>query len=150
MPTPGQLALIHVAKKQLGMDDADYRALLMRAAGVDSAEALDRRGFETVLAEFERLGFVKTPRKDGLHGAGAGSDLNRPSKAQWWLLGDLARQTGFTGFDDLRFINWQKSRSGVEHPRFLDQAGLNKLVAALRNWTRHGTGKAAKPAKPAK
>jgi phage gp16-like protein len=147
MPTPGQLALIHVARKQLGMEEADYRALLMRVAGVDSAEALDRRGIATVLTEFERLGFVKTPRKDAPKGAGTGTDLNRPSKAQWWLLGDLARKAGYAGFDDPRFIHWQKARSGVEHPVMLDQAGLNKLVSALRNWTRHGTTKPGKAAK---
>ncbi len=145
MPTPGQLALIHVAKKQLGMDDADYRALLMRAGGVDSAEALDLHGFKTVLAEFERLGFVKAPRKDAHQGGGVGTDINRPSKAQWWLLGDYARQAGFTGFDDPRFINWLKSRSGVDNPRFLDQHGLNKLVAALRNWIAHGKTKRTVP-----
>ena len=54
-----QIALIHVAAHQLGMGDADYRALLVRAAGVRSASGLDAAGFEAVMRRFEALGFAK-------------------------------------------------------------------------------------------
>lgn len=53
-------SLIHVAKAKLGMEEADYRALLMRAAGVSSSSQLDVAGFNMVMAEFERLGFRGT------------------------------------------------------------------------------------------
>lgn len=52
-----KLAQIHVAKKQLDMDDDSYRALLQRAAGVRSASDLDWQGFVAVLDELQRLGF---------------------------------------------------------------------------------------------
>jgi phage gp16-like protein len=147
--TPGQIALIHVAKKQLGMDDETYRAVLKRVAGVASSKNLNPNGLEALMAEFARLGFVGTQQRTPQKGAGAGSDENRPTKAQWALLGDLARKAGFTGFDDPRFIHWQKARSGVDHPRFLDMQGLNKLISALKNWTgraAHGSGHHKKPA----
>ena len=35
-----QLAKVHIAKQQLGMDDDSYRALLARVAGVKSAKDL--------------------------------------------------------------------------------------------------------------
>ena len=53
-----KIALIHVAAHRLGVCDADYRALLMGAAGVRSARDLDKAGFEAVMRRFEALGFT--------------------------------------------------------------------------------------------
>ncbi|MFA7238706.1 MAG: regulatory protein GemA [Sulfuricellaceae bacterium] len=57
---------IHVARRQLNMDDADYRALLRRAAGVESSadiRRLDR--IDAVMAEFRRLGFKDVSARHG-------------------------------------------------------------------------------------
>ncbi len=50
------LAAIHVGKKQLGLDQDTYRALLLRVAGVASAADLDADGRRAVRAELARLG----------------------------------------------------------------------------------------------
>ncbi len=60
-----QLAKVHIAKQQLGLDDASYRALLSRVAGVKSAKDLNPRQMGAVLAEFERLGFQPKSKKQG-------------------------------------------------------------------------------------
>ena len=52
----GQLALIHVAKKELALSDEDYRAILGQY-GVSSSKDLTMVGFEQVMAHLERLGF---------------------------------------------------------------------------------------------
>lgn len=57
MPTPKETLLIHTAKRALEMDDATYRALLQRIAGVESSKNLNPLGVARVLREFERLGF---------------------------------------------------------------------------------------------
>lgn len=51
------LAKIHIARQQLDMQDADYRALLGRVAGVRSSKELGPKQIGAVLREFERLGF---------------------------------------------------------------------------------------------
>lgn len=51
------LAVIHVAKKQLGLADADYRMLLNERYGVLSAAALKDPERQDLIAEFERRGF---------------------------------------------------------------------------------------------
>ncbi|HCA6404271.1 TPA: DUF1018 domain-containing protein, partial [Pseudomonas aeruginosa] len=51
------LAKIHIAKTQLGMDDDTYRALLARVAGVRSAKDLGPRQVDQVLVELQRLGW---------------------------------------------------------------------------------------------
>lgn len=51
-----ELAVIHIRKGQLGLDDETYRDLLERVAGVRSAKALDAAGRAKVLDELARLG----------------------------------------------------------------------------------------------
>jgi phage gp16-like protein len=57
------LAQVHIAAKELGMDDDTYRALLARVAGVRSAKQLNARQLKQVLDEFRRLGWVPKPGK---------------------------------------------------------------------------------------
>lgn len=52
-----KIGVVHVARKQLGLADADYRAILAGRAGVDSAADLDQAGFDSVMAYFTALGF---------------------------------------------------------------------------------------------
>lgn len=58
------LAKIHIAKKQLGLDDDSYRAMLQMVAGVDSAAHLSMDGRRKVLAHLRKAGFrAKSPRR---------------------------------------------------------------------------------------
>ncbi|GAB5833910.1 regulatory protein GemA [Staphylococcus aureus] len=59
------LAKIHIAKAQLGMDDDTYRALLARVAGVRSAKDLGPRQIDQVLVEFQRLGWKPKSNRQG-------------------------------------------------------------------------------------
>ena len=57
------LAKIHIAKKQLGLDDDTYRAMLERVAGVGSAADLDAAGRRKVLTHLRKAGFRATSRR---------------------------------------------------------------------------------------
>lgn len=60
------LGKIHIAKKQLGLDDDTYRSLLQRVSGVRSAKDLNAHQAHKVLQEFERLGFApRAPKNKG-------------------------------------------------------------------------------------
>jgi len=66
--TPAQwraakLAQIHVAKKQLSMDDDSYRAMLQRVVGVDSAAKANPLGICNILDEMKRLGFKPSHKR---------------------------------------------------------------------------------------
>lgn len=52
-----QIAQIHIAKKDLGMDDDTYRAMLMGVVGVDSSSKLDYAGMTKVLKHLRSSGF---------------------------------------------------------------------------------------------
>lgn len=136
-----KIALIHKAKRDLSIEDADYRALLLRTAGVSSSNAITISRFDAVMAEFRRLGFVGAPPKRKTKVA-AGMTEDRPSARQWKLLEDRARQVGYTGLSEPRFIAWMKPRGHVEHPRFLDKTAIQRVIAALGSWIQRKSAKA--------
>ncbi len=49
-----KLALIHIVKKELDLEDSQYRKILNEAAGVDSAKKLDQKGFKKLMNYFVR------------------------------------------------------------------------------------------------
>ncbi|USE78083.1 regulatory protein GemA [Cupriavidus gilardii] len=57
MVSTATLAKIHIAKKQLAMEDEDYRAMLRSIGGVESAKDLSPIGAAKVMSHLERCGF---------------------------------------------------------------------------------------------
>ena len=60
-----RLAKIHVARKELALDDDDYRAILKRVTGKTSSAGLTPSEMDSALAEFQRLGWVPKRKKGG-------------------------------------------------------------------------------------
>ncbi|WP_430391110.1 phage protein GemA/Gp16 family protein [Dyella sp. 20L07] len=58
----GQLAMIHIAAQQVGMDDSTYRDMLWTVARVRSSKELDLAGREAVLKHLAACGW-KDPRR---------------------------------------------------------------------------------------
>jgi hypothetical protein len=135
--SPAKIRLIKTAVRQLDMSDDNYRAMLRRTAGVTSAKDVTLGNFDAVMAEFNRLGFQYQPSRRVPKGATSGSAAGRPSPAQLRLIEYRARDVGFEGMDDPRFINWMKARGHVEHPRFLDARGAQRVIGALQNWIKN-------------
>jgi hypothetical protein len=57
MPTTQQIQIIQIARRQVGLDESDYRLLLWNVAGVESCKELDNVGVEDFLAVLEDMGF---------------------------------------------------------------------------------------------
>lgn len=130
-----RISILHVAKAAIGMTEEDYRSMLVRVAGVRSSKDLNDSGFVAVMEEFKRLGFVRDETRRLPKGAGSTRpEQNRPSAPQWRLMESRARAVGFDGITDPRFVSWAKARGQVDHPKFLDAAGAQKIIGALGKW----------------
>ncbi len=57
------LAKIHLAKKQLGLDDDTYRAMLLTIGGVKSSKDLTPEGLSKVIGHLEKAGAIFTKPK---------------------------------------------------------------------------------------
>lgn len=116
------LKLIHVAKKETGLDDDAYRALLAGAAGVDSAADIKTPvQYKAVMEGFKRLGFVPkrartTPREDKRPSDRMTARQEHYIRGLWQLASQCKDEKSLramcrriTGVDDLSFC--PKSRA---------------------------------------
>lgn len=146
------LAKIHVAKKQLGLDEDTYRAVLVRAGGQASAKGMSEAQLGRVLEEFKRLGFKPAPPLSGKPLAGPRATLKASSngrrkalegkfapklQALWiagWNLGIVRNR------DDKALLAFVKRQTGLDHTRFLHHAeDAAKAIEAIKKWlTRDG------------
>lgn len=123
------LAAIHVAKKQLGLDDESYRAVLKRVTGKSSSAEMDEAERQRVVEEMRRLGFTKKkPAKSGRPAGPYAAKL----QALWiagWNLGIVRdrRDAALTAF--------VKRQTGLDHTRFLRYPeDASKAIEALKGW----------------
>jgi hypothetical protein len=127
------LALIHLAKAQLGLDDDTYRAMLRATAGVESAGALDAAGRARVIEHLRSRGFRPL--------AGARRRQASPSARYIrWLWGELWRRGEVASRDGLP--DWLKAHTRRLHPRHTGWARpeslpgepARRIVRQLRAW----------------
>jgi phage gp16-like protein len=126
------ISAIHVAKKQLGLDEDTYRAKLEIITGKASTKSMTEAERERVLQVFRKEGFQpkSNRRADGrlkISGKYAGK-----LQALWisaWNLGIIQNR------DDAALVKFAERQTGIEHVRFLKNAAdARKAVEALKGW----------------
>lgn len=80
-----ELAQIHIAKQQLGLDDDTYRNLLWTVARVGSAAELDWAGRKTVLDHFKSRGWTKRPARKATQSRSLAEDPQSKMIRALWL-----------------------------------------------------------------
>lgn len=128
------LKLIHVAKRELGLQDDDYRAILRRETGKESSKDMTAAEHRKVIEAMKQRGFKVRSR--GGHKQLEGRYAPK-LQALWisaWNLG-LVRNR-----HDKALIAFVKRQTGIDHVRFVrDPEDANKAIEALKGWmTREG------------
>lgn len=125
--TRKQIALIHIAKKQLGLTEDAYRSILWHIGGVESSKELDQIGFECVMQYLAALGFKSDwTRKFYGHRPGM------PTPAQVSLIRALWREYTDGEGDDLSLGQWLDRFFHVTALRFVSQEQAHKAITALK------------------
>lgn len=126
------LASIHIARKDMALEEESYRSLLCRVTGQTSAKELTEAQLRSVLSEFERLGWKK--ERFQRFAAGNRSDI-RKVFAIWGSLSHHLECRGSRA--GLRaFVQRQV---GVSDPNFLNPGQARQIVEALKSiQKRHG------------
>jgi phage gp16-like protein len=122
MTRNASLAKIHIAKKQLGLDEETYRAMLLQHGGASSSKDLTIIGAAKVLAHLERCGFK--PKAAARPRPAVGADrqaLMRKVEAQ---LADAKLSWAYAD-------GMAKRICKVDRIEFCDAVALGKIVAAL-------------------
>jgi phage gp16-like protein len=133
------IAAIHVAKKQLGLDDDTYRAKLARITGKHSVKDMTEVERERVLTVFRNEGFAPAPTARRANGRQQlTGKFAKKLQALWiagWNLGIVRDR------DDAALIAFVKRQTGIDHTRFLVNADdASRAIEALKSWLRREAG----------
>lgn len=112
-----KLAVIHIAKTQIGMTEAEYRDMLA-GFGVETSMDLTVAGFKAVMKHFEFLGFKSKNRRKPTE------SKDRLESKAYAILSGLGLQESYAD-------GMAKHMFGVDSWRWLNAGQLHSLVAAL-------------------
>jgi hypothetical protein len=127
------LAKIHMGRKQLGMDDDDYRFMLADRYDVDSAGALSMNQLDDLKKHMENLGASFTKAKP------SGKPYVRKIYALW---GELQTMGVIKQSGKEPCIAWVQRQTkgdtpdgkGVQSPEWLTREQAMYLIEALKDW----------------
>lgn len=132
------IQILHVAKKELSLDDAAYRAVLYGAAGVDSARDIKTwQQYNAVLKAFVKLGFKVKAGKSAQTGlkktapqAGRSGDWIS-ARQEYYIRGlwDLASRAK----DESSLQAMLQRIAGVTHIEWISKEKATKVILALRD-----------------
>lgn len=124
------LALVHIALKDLGIDDDLYRLILQEEFGVESSKNLTNRELTRLVDRFAASGFRSRPR------------VTSASHAQCEALRErIGQELLRTDLDAVRYRRLTLKMCGTEDVKWCrDVTRLKRLAAVLRSIANRGTG----------
>lgn len=144
-----ELAKIHLAASQLGMDTSDkdlnseYRTMLFSIAGERSAAKLDDKGRQAVLEHLRKCGFKASPRKRVAEHPGKPHNLDREAMLQkieayladmklpWSYVDAIAKQQ--TGIARVAWLRKYEDLKAIVAALHVEQEKRG-MLAALDEW----------------
>ncbi len=125
------LAKVHIARKELRLDDDTYRAVIQRVTGRDSASLCSDAQLDSLLAEFKRQGFKPKSRRPF-----SDKPLVQKIYAIWKDMQPMLDDASDTA---LRGFVRRQTRSavhpdGVSAPEFLNAPDANRVIEGLKGW----------------
>jgi hypothetical protein len=135
------MRVLHIARKQCGLDDEAYRALLLGAAGVESSSGITTwKQYNDCLTAFKKLGFKIQSGTSGKSGLKETEPQEgRPermisSRQEYYIRGlwDLASRAK----NEASLRGMIKRIGGVDNIQWLTRENAGKVILALRDITR--------------
>lgn len=125
------IAAMHVARKQLDLDEDVYRAKLFAITGKSSAKDMTEAERQKVLGEFRKVGFRPAPGRSAGRRQLAGPYAKK-LQALWiaaWNLGLVDDR------DDKAMLAFLKRQTGLDDTRFLHHADDGRAaIEGLKGW----------------
>lgn len=129
-----QLAQIHIAKKELGMDDDTYRSMLWTVARVNSSRDLDMHGRYKVVMHLKALGW-----KPGRSKKKSPASAHKLSKTQLDKIRALWIEMGNDGIvknpTETNLNKFAKRLTGIDRVDWLrNERQATTVIESLKKW----------------
>lgn len=127
-----EIQLIHVARRELQLDEDTYRAMLLEVAGVKSSAALDAGGRKKVLEHLKSKGFkVKSKGAAAAPSKNAQDPQYRKIQALW---SELARLGAVKVNTEAAIRVYTKRVTGCNDFSFCSSAQVAVIIETLKKW----------------
>lgn len=131
----GLIRLIHVAKRDRGLDDETYRDILTRATGKSSCRDMTEAELDRALRAFKATGFnvkhsrpAPKPSRPAHRLRGAQAALITALWIDLWQLGAVRDRS------DKALDAFVERQAGVAYLKWLTPANANKVIEGLKDW----------------
>lgn len=126
-----ELAQIHIARAQLGLDDDTYRAILWTVARVRSAKDLDWTGRKALLEHFKAKGWKPAAPKKAKTVTPVKPGQDALVKSLWNALHEAGKVRDPS---DAALGSWLKRNRWPERPEWLNHKQITQAIEALKKW----------------
>jgi phage gp16-like protein len=130
------LAMIHIAKQQLGMNDDTYRDMLWSIGRVRSAKDLDMPGRYAVLAHLRACGWKDVRRRPSPYKKGSQAALIRHLWTQLARAGVVQDESdrALRAFVKAQTAPHNPNGQGWDDPRLLPREVASLVIEHLKQW----------------
>jgi len=135
------IKLIHVAKRNLALDDDTYRAMLRAQTGKESCSDMSMSQLEAVAEHLRSRGFAERPGKGAARPPQKLADdpQSKMIRHLWLTLRDMAG--GVRNSSERALAAYVKRQTGVERLEWLNTHQAAKVIEALKKWVKRLEGK---------
>jgi phage gp16-like protein len=127
-----EIKLIHVARRELGLDEETYRAMLNMVVGVKSAADLDAAGRQKLLDHMKSKGFKVKSKAGGKAKIDLAADPQyRKIQALW---SDLERMGAVRVNTEAAIRVYIKRITGCDAYAFCGNAQIASIIETLKKW----------------
>lgn len=138
------LAQIHIAKKQLGLSEPEYRDLLTSATGKSSSSLMNANELGRVIEAMVKAGF-KQAFKGAPRASGDAREVKNSTRKVVRLIFGLWTELAHRGVIEngsrQALFAFVKRQTDVDHPDWLDNKQASSVVEALKSMLNRGKEK---------
>lgn len=129
-----ELAKIHIARKDLGLDEDIYRDIIRVASGgkTESAGGLDWSGRRAVLDRFRELGWKDKPSTKAKSGRRLADDPQSRMLRGLWI--ELHKAGKVSDPSEAALCKFVKRVTGKDALQWLNNQDVTKVKTALTSW----------------
>lgn len=124
------IKLIHVAKRELHMDDDTYRGILMQVGNSNSSSKMSISKLEAVLEHFKKAGFKVVP-KAKVNLPLATDPQSKKIRALWLELHNKGIVRDSSEFALAKMV---KRLTGVESLKWITSDQASMVIESLKQW----------------